>query len=236
MVDSHSACPRQPGRRDRDRARPLRRDQVSSRTSPCRRARSSPRARPDRPSRPCSSRGTRCSDNWPTRPEQRGLRDQVRVWRRHDQLRLGLLFFRYHATWQCARTDRAGSGRPPAGPSARRRRVRHRLQLPGQLDGLAGPPSRRGARDLRGGEPLDLIPTGTRRRRDDEPIVTKRVVTDAHAPGDGLDHRRALVQDFDALSTQTIVAEGQALDRAHAAQHQVRERARRRTPCSARAG
>src|SRR5437899_2735080 len=159
--------------------------------------------------------------------EQRRLRDDVRVGVEHDELRLRpvVLEIPGDLARTLVRTGRTAIrgrwNRQDEHPT-----VGHRLELSGQPDGLwSGLPGMQHA-VLGRCEALDLLPLEFGARRHDEPAVREITVAHPDPTGLGLDGGRHLVQDPDAVVAQTAVAEGDALDRAHTAQHEVTEGAR----------
>src|SRR6266566_417474 len=119
---------------------------------------------------------------------------------RMTSLDLGLLCLRYHATWQ-ARSYGPGGQRLGLWPS-----------LPG-VQHLV----------LVLGEALDQLPLELDARSDDRAVVLEIALAHAHAARRGIQRARRLVDHPHAMAAEARVVEGDTVERAYAAQHQVAE-------------
>ena len=162
----------------------------------------------------------------PRLAEERRLRDHVLIGVEHDELRPRLLRLEIprHLARALVRTGRApvGDGRHAHHEHAA---VGDRLQLVGERHRLRPGLPRVEHAVARLAQPFDLFVLELDARRHDELVVLERALAHAHALRRWLDRARRLVNDPHAVAAQAGVAERHAVDRAHAAQHEVAERA-----------
>ena len=122
-----------------------------------------------------------------------------------------------------------GAGRAPVGRERDAQHehaaVGHRGQLLGELHGLRPRLPRVQDLVLVLGEPLDLLPLEVHPGRDDEAVVLEVPLAEAHPLLIGLDGGGRLVDDPHPVLAQAVVAHRERVDRAHAGQDQVAERA-----------